>query len=179
MSKECKIEFYGIDFSLAPMPDLNLSVFEILDKLRKKIGMDKGNIFLTSFLTEILKRTAVLSGHSVGFNGVMYSILEDKGFCSQNIKAPINIDSLLAYSTQCGCGLDMVPLDGNIEKDKLVLLANEVFTISRRLQKSLGCRLIPIPVNKKNKITDFHHPFLSNTNIMTIKYFFCKELIII
>jgi len=165
---ESGFEFYGIYFSLAPMANINSSVLYLLNTLNKYFFKSKRNMFLTYYLTNILNAIAQQCGHPVGFNGIMYSILEDKELGDLHVKQAVNIDSLLAYSTMCGCGLDMIPVSGNISEKKLVALLFEVYSISKKFEKPLGYRILPIPQKKNSEMTEFDHPFLANTKILKI-----------
>lgn len=165
---ESGFEFYGIDFSLAPMANINSSVLYLLNILNKYFFKSRRNMFLTYYLTNILNAIAHQFGDPVGFNGIMYSILEDKELGDLHVKRTVNIDSLLAYSTMCGCGLDMIPVSGNISEKKLVALLFEIYSISKKLKKPLGYRILPIPQKKNSEMTEFDHPFLANTKILKI-----------
>ena len=57
---------------------------------------------------------------SIGFNGVMFSLLEDYLLSKNNNKREFSIDSLISYSTVCGCGLDMIPLPGDIFEEEII-----------------------------------------------------------
>jgi len=88
--------------------------------LLNKLGIEKfgsnGTQFMTSYLTSVLKELINISKiKTVGFNGIMYSLLEDKLMCKSFEKDQFSIDSIILYSTVCGCGLDMVPLPSDVK----------------------------------------------------------------
>lgn len=168
ISREAGITFCGIDFSLAPLPKQNNSVITILHALGVKSIDDTGAMFATAYLTRTLK-TLAKKHKSVGFSGVMYSLIEDQVYAEDNNKYGFNIDRMVALSTMCGCGCDMVPIpiDTSIETIKAVLL--EIACVSSRLHKPLGVRLLP--VKSDDGFTHFvgETDFCINTKIVELK----------
>lgn len=143
VSRRSGIPFAGFDFSLAPSIDEMGSVITILHAIGVYNFGRSGTMFATSFLTDILKHFAAIFP-SVGFSGVMYSLLEDLELCKINNKRGISIEQLTMVSTMCGCGLDMVPVYGEISDTEVAALCYEIAAISCKLNKPLGVRLLPI-----------------------------------
>ncbi|MDB0010615.1 DUF711 family protein, partial [Gammaproteobacteria bacterium] len=103
------------------------------------------------------------------FNGVMYSVLEDDYLALAVKNKKLSIDSLLLYSTVCGCGIDMVPVPGNIFLEEISSLILDTAALSIALKKPLGTRILPIPGKNANELTDFNYDFLVDTRVMEIK----------
>ena len=70
----------------------------------------------------------------MGFNGVMYSVLEDDYLALAVKNKKLSIDSLLLYSTVCGCGIDMVPVPGNIFLEEISSLIIDTAALSIALR---------------------------------------------
>jgi uncharacterized protein (UPF0210 family) len=121
--------------------------------------------FLTDILRTLIKETKI---KTVGFNGVMYSLLEDE-FMGKRNRALYSIDSLISYSAVCGCGLDMVPLPGDVFEEEISSMISDIAALSIVLGKPLMVRLLPIPMKHANEFTCFNMDFLFNTRIMSIK----------
>ena len=165
------IQYNGQDISLSPYPDENISVIEILNLLGLDNFGSNGTQFLTSYLTSILKEAIKASGiKAIGFNGVMYSLLEDHLMCESHDKKNFSIDSIILYSTVCGCGLDMVPLPGNSLSEEIASMILDVATTSIKLSKPLGVRVLPIPNKYANEKTNLKLDFLTNTLIPEVKH---------
>ncbi|MEA2017647.1 MAG: DUF711 family protein [Campylobacterota bacterium] len=165
------IQYNGQDISLSPYPDENISVIEILNLLGLDNFGSNGTQFLTSYLTSILKEAIQVSGiKAIGFNGVMYSLLEDHLMCEAHDKKNFSIDSIILYSTVCGCGLDMVPLPGNSLSEEIASMILDVATTSIKLNKPLGVRVLPIPNKLENEKTNLKLDFLTNTLIPEVKH---------
>lgn len=164
------ILFNGIDLSLAPYPEKDSSVAGLIEQLGLEKQGSNGTLFLTSYLTNILK-TLKKRGKikSTGFNGVMFSLLEDEVLGRRNNNDVYSIDSLISYSAVCGCGLDMVPLPGDIFEEELSSIILDVAALSTILKKPLGVRVLPIPMKQENEFTIFNMDFLFNTRIKKIK----------
>jgi uncharacterized protein (UPF0210 family) len=160
--------YYGIDASLAPHPEhADNSVVYLAELLGLDCFGDKGTTFFTSVLTNIIESLIKRSGiRATGFNGVMYSPLEDPGFGRGGKEINLSLDALLAFSTMCGCGIDMVPLPGDISEEKMASIMLDIGAVAVRLNKPLGVRLLPIPDRCAGELTDFDHDFLHNMAIL-------------
>lgn len=166
VSARLGIEFCGIDFSLAPLPEEGSSVIAILRTLGIGNMNDVGVLFVTAFLTNILK-TLAARHKSVGFSGVMYSLLEDEEYARINNEEGMSIDKMIAMSTMCGCGVDMVPVDKDTAYDTLRTILLETACVSSRLNKPLGVRILPVRPNAEG-MTEIgsDDDFIVNTRIV-------------
>lgn len=169
ISRACGIPFRGFDFSLAPIIAEDGSVVPILNRLGIYNFGKTGTLFATSFLTDILKYFAA-KFPSVGFSGVMYSLLEDMELCRINNERGVSMEELVSLSTMCGCGLDMAPVPGNITVEEIRSIFYEVFAISTRLRKPLGIRILPIPASRRGQESytnmNSEADFVANTKIL-------------
>lgn len=171
VSEKSGISFAGFDFSLAPSIDPEGSVITILNSIGIYNFGKMGTMFATSFITDILKYFAK-EFKSVGFSGVMYSLLEDLELCRINNQRGISIEQLTKVSTMCGCGLDMVPVCGDISHNEVLTLCYEIAAISCKLHKPLGIRLLPIQHCKRGIIgyttIKGDADFIANTKIVQL-----------
>lgn len=160
--------FEGFDCSLAPFPSTNISVTEIYKSLNIDEFGSHGSIYITKFLTSIIKNLDKKLNFC-GFNGVMFSLLEDHDMCNSNNKKLISINQLLVNSCVCGCGLDMIPIPGDTLIEEISSIILDTATISIELNKPLGVRLLPIPNKQGNDFTEFDMDFITNTRILPLK----------
>jgi uncharacterized protein (UPF0210 family) len=160
------MKYYGIDTSIAPLPRKGNSVAQLIEILGVNGFGSNGTLYITSFLTDLLKlfieKSNIISN---GFNGIMFSCLEDPGMSQINNAGRFTVDSLLAYSAVCGCGIDMVPIPGDTFEEEISSIILDVAGLSCAWDKPLGIRLLPIPMKKENEFTDFNHDFLYNTRV--------------
>lgn len=162
-------EFKGLDISIAPFPDGDRSVAALIEMLGPNHCGQAGTLMITSLLTDVLKTALMRTGvRHTGFNGVMFSLLEDQGLAKANDQRYLSIEKLMLYSTVCGCGLDMIPVAGDIFEEELNSLMLDVAALSTILNKPLGVRMLPIPMKVANELTNFNHDFLTNTRIMSV-----------
>lgn len=143
--------FHGFDFSIAPIIGKNGSVISILNNLGIYNFGQTGTMFATAILTDIIK-SFKNDFPSVGFSGVMYSVLEDLELCTINNQRGVSLENLITLSTMCGCGVDMVPVREDITYDEILTICLEVYGIATKLDKPLGIRILPIPGCKKNQV---------------------------
>ncbi|MBI2896360.1 MAG: DUF711 family protein [Deltaproteobacteria bacterium] len=164
------IGYLGTDVSLAPYPDEHGSVARVLETLGAQGYGSSGTLFLTAFLTDVLRAAVGRSGiRTVGFNGVMASLLEDPRIAEHSDLRTLGIDSLISFASVCGCGLDMVPIPGDTYEEEIASIILDVAAMSCALRKPLGVRLLPIPSRRENEFTDFAHDFISNCRIVGVK----------
>lgn len=165
------LKFHGFDFSIAPIISNNGSVITLLHRLGIYNFGKTGTLFATAYYTDLIKSFRK-DFRTVGFSGIMYSLLEDLELCRINNEKHITLEDLIKVSTMCGCGVDMVPVPDDITLNELYTILLEVYTISTRLHKPLGIRLLPIPYSKRNRIqyTNISDDadFIANTRILDL-----------
>lgn len=167
-SKFNTFEYKGMDCSLAPYPRGKRSVAYLLEKIGPHLCGDCGTLSATALLTKAIRMAIAQANVSYsGFNGVMFSPLEDS-YLARNMGRHMNIEKLMLYSTVCGCGIDMVPLAGTVSANELAALIQDVMVLSTIHKKPLGVRVLPIPNKMANEITDFNHDFLENCRVQDI-----------
>jgi uncharacterized protein (UPF0210 family) len=161
--------YKGLDISLAPFPDKRRSIAVLFNHLGLEMPGHAGTVAVTSFFTNILKTVIRTTGvRAAGFNGVMFAPLEDVGLAAAGNSRLLSIDKLLQWSTVCGCGIDMVPVAGNVMREELAALMLDTAAVSSVLKKPLGVRVLPIPGAEVNEMTNFNHDFLVNTRVLPL-----------
>jgi uncharacterized protein (UPF0210 family) len=155
--------FVGIDFSLAPFPEVERSIGTAVERL----GVDRfgapGTLFAISLLTDCLRQADY---PRCGFNGVMLPVLEDATLAARSQERLFTVNDLLLYSAVCGTGLDTVPLPGDISEDELAGILLDVATLAMRLDKPLTARLMPIPGARAGDRTEFDFAYFANGQVL-------------
>jgi uncharacterized protein (UPF0210 family) len=160
-------DYRGLDASFAPMPVDNVSVASLTERLIGAPIGSHGSIFATAFLTDALRAAfAESKARPIGFNGVMYSILEDPTLSASSNRRGVSLDGLLAMATVCACGLDMVPVPGLSFPEEMSAVMLDVAAISCALDKPLGARLLPIPGARVNEVTNLNLDFLCDSRVL-------------
>lgn len=159
------VEYRGIDVSVAP----SLKEEESLAFAYEKLGYGQfggpGTLAISALITGVLKN---LNIRTCGYSGLMLPVLEDFGLAQRANDEMYNLDNLLLYSSVCGCGLDTVPVPGDISEKKLEMILLDVASLSLKLNKPLSARLFPIPGKKAGEMTAFNSPFLVNCKILKV-----------
>lgn len=170
IESETGIKFLGLDASLAPFPNGDTSVAKLVEVLGVEDFGSNGSLFITSYLTDIIKTSLAKSGvRYVGFNGVMYSLLEDDYLALRNKQKNFTLDSLMLYSAVCGCGIDMVPVPGDILDEEVSAIIFDIAALAATLNKPLGVRILPVTGKSSNELTNFNYDFLVDTRIMPVR----------
>lgn len=161
------VHFLGIDGSFAPFPDGKTSVASVIESLGPTPVGCFGTVFMTSVLTDAIKVAAHRANATlVGFNGVMFSVLEDNGLTHANNLRALSLEKLALFSTVCGCGIDMVPIPSTTFSEDIAGLILDISALAIRLNKPLGVRLLPIPNKSVNEYTQLNLDFLCDGRVM-------------
>jgi len=158
------MEFTGIDSSLAP----SLQASESIALAYEKLGLGEfglhGTLAISAMITRVLKN---LSIKTCGYSGLMLPVCEDAGLVAR--AGNYNLSNLLLYSTVCGCGLDTVPLPGNISVHKLEAILLDMASLANKLNKPLSARLLPVPGKESGEMTHFNSPYLLDCKIFNVE----------
>jgi uncharacterized protein (UPF0210 family) len=130
-------DFAGIDFTLAPFPEISRSTGAALEGLGVPAMGLPGSLAAAAFLAETIDRAAY---PRTGFNGLMLPVLEDAVLGVRAAQGLLSINDLLLYSTVCGTGLDCIPLPGDASVEQLTAVLLDVAALSLRLNKPLTAR---------------------------------------
>ncbi len=170
LAKRSGVKFVGLDASYAPFPGSDASVGLLVETLIGSPVGSHGSVFITALLTDALRTAFAKSGATpIGFNGVMYSLLEDDNLAASNNRRHITLDCLTALSGVCGCGIDMVPIPGSSFAEEIAALMLDIVGLSLALSKPLGIRLLPIPGRGANEFTNFNLDFLCDSRVVELR----------
>ncbi|HLO32624.1 MAG TPA: DUF711 family protein [Anaerolineales bacterium] len=158
-------KFTGIDFSLAPSPDDQLSLGNAVEQMGvPRIGLH-GSLAAAAILTEAIDRADF---PHTGFSGFMQPILEDSVLARRAAEGTLTVKDALLYSAVCGTGLDTIPLPGDTTSEELVPLLLDLCALALRLDKPLTARLMPIPNKKAGDETNFDFAFFAPSRVMAL-----------
>lgn len=167
LADELDVAYLGLDASFAPFPDEHVSVAELVERLSGAPIGSHSSLFATALLTDALREALVRSGaRTAGFNGVMFSVLEDTVLASACSRRSLGLDTLLTLSTVCACGLDMIPVPGVSFPEEIAATALDLAALSSTLAKPLGLRLLPIPGAHTHDFTKLHLDFLCDSRVL-------------
>lgn len=163
------VDYRGLDASFAPFPDGHMSVGALIEQILGAQVGSQGSVFVTAVLTDVLRAALRASGaRAVGFNGVMFSVLEDEHLAAANNRRGTSLEGLTALAAVCGCGLDMVPVPGVSFQEEIAAVMLDIAGLSATLNKPLGVRLLPIPNKSVNEFTQFNLDFLCDSRVMPL-----------
>ncbi|GAX44450.1 hypothetical protein NIES4075_54690 [Tolypothrix sp. NIES-4075] len=166
ISEKLAIEYKGIDTSLAPSLGKEESIAFAYEKIMDGKFGNQGTLAISGMLTRVLKSVSV---KICGYSGLMLPVCEDVGLAARANEQTYNITNLLAYSAVCGCGLDTVPIPGNITIEKITAILIDMATLAIKLDKPLSARLFPIPGKKAGEMTAFDSPYLVDCRIFNVE----------
>ena len=160
-----RVEYRGIDSSLAPSLDADESIAFAYEKLGFGKFGSQGTLTISAIITRVLKS---LSVKTCGYSGLMLPVCEDFGLAERANERTYSITDLLLYSAVCGCGLDTVPIPGDVTVEKIQAILLDMATLAIELNKPLSARLFPVPGKKAGEMTAFNSPFLVDCKILEV-----------
>jgi uncharacterized protein (UPF0210 family) len=160
VAQETGWTYVGLDPTPAPLGDVSIAA-AIEDFTGAKFG-SSGTLTAARIITAAVKAVPV---KQIGYSGLMVPVLEDKVMAKRWAESAFNIDSLLAYFSVCGTGLDTIPLPGDVTIEQMDRMYADVASLATKWNKPLSARLQPIPNKKPGDQTDFKSPYLFNTMI--------------
>ncbi|MCT7948708.1 DUF711 family protein [Ancylothrix sp. C2] len=165
ISNTFKWKYKGIDSSLVPALDKSSSIAYSYESLGLGKFGNAATLAISAMITRVLKNVPV---RLCGYSGLMLPVCEDVGLAERANEGTYNLTNLLLYSAVCGCGLDTVPLPGDISVEKLEAILLDVASLAIKLDKPLSARLFPIPGKKSGEMTVFDSPYLVNCKIFDV-----------
>ncbi|MEA5512436.1 DUF711 family protein [Nodularia sp. UHCC 0506] len=165
ISLKFAVKYNGIDTSLAPSLEQKNSIAFAYEKIMSgKFGYP-GTLAISGMLTRVLKNVSV---KICGYSGLMLPVCEDVGLAARANEQTYDLTHLLLYSAVCGCGLDTVPVPGDITIEKIAAILTDLATLAIKLNKPLSARLFPIPHKKAGEMTSFNSPYLVNCHVFSV-----------
>ncbi len=156
-------KYLGFDATPAPLKDVSIGA--AIEKFTGGKFGTSGTMTAASVITQAVKAVPV---KLVGYNGLMVPVLEDARLAQRWTERSYNVDSLLAYSSVCGTGLDTVPLPGDVTEEQLARIIGDVAALAVKWKKPLTARLQPVAGKKAGERSDFNDPFLVNAVIQPL-----------
>jgi hypothetical protein len=159
------VRFGGLDFSLAPFPEVARSLGTAFERIGvPRIGLH-GSLAAAAILTEAIERA---SFPRTGFSGLMMPVLEDAILAQRAAEGTLTVKDLLLFSAVCGTGLDTVPLPGEVSAEELAAVLLDLSALALRLDKPLTARLMPVPGRKAGDPTSFDFGFFANSRVLAL-----------
>jgi len=152
--------YMGVDPTPAPLGDVSIGA--AIEAFTGARFGSSGTLTAARIITAAVKAVPV---KQIGYSGLMVPVMEDKLLAQRWAESAYNIDSLLAYSSVCGTGLDTIPLPGDVSTEQIARIISDVASLAFKWGKPLSARLQPVPGKKPGDRTEFGGEFLFNTTI--------------
>jgi uncharacterized protein (UPF0210 family) len=157
--------FGGIDYSLAPFPEIDRSLGTAMERLGvPKVGLH-GSLAAAAIIADTIDKA---NFPHAGFSGMMLPVLEDATLAARASEGILVVKDLLLYSAVCGTGLDTVPLPGDVTTEQLAAVLFDLSALALRLGKPLTARLMPVPGKKAGDPTGFDFAYFANSRVMRL-----------
>lgn len=177
VSEELGTEFNIVDLSLAPTPAEGDSIAKIIEKMGVERCGAPGTTAALAILTDSVKKGGSMATSYVGgLSGSFIPVSEDKGMAKAVEDKSIVIEKLEAMTSVCSVGLDMVPIPGDVSKEKITGIIADECAIGIINNKSTGVRLIPVPNKKAGDYVEFGG-LLGRSPIIDVNKYGCSNFV--
>lgn len=152
--------YVGVDPTPAPLADVSIGA--AIEAFTGARFGSSGTLTAARIITAAVK---AVPQQQIGYSGLMVPVMEDKLLAQRWAEGSYNIDSLLAYSSVCGTGLDTIPLPGDVSLEQMERMYSDVASLAAKWNKPLSARLQPILGKNAGDRTEFQDPYLFNTTL--------------
>ncbi|GGW28867.1 hypothetical protein GCM10010503_00360 [Streptomyces lucensis JCM 4490] len=154
--------FHGFDPSPACAPDASIGEF-----LETVGGVRFGSPGTMAACAAVTAGIRSVGRPLVGYAGLMLPVLEDRVLALAWQQGRIDSDSVLAYSSVCGAGMDTVPLPASTRESEVVAMIADMAALSARWSKPLSARLMLAPPGADPHRTEFRAEQIINIDYPT------------
>jgi uncharacterized protein (UPF0210 family) len=151
-------EYLGVDPTPAPLGEVSIAA--AIEAFTGARFGSSGTLTAARIITAAVK---AVPQKQTGYSGLMVPVMEDKLLAQRWAEGTYNVDSLLAYSSVCGTGLDTIPLTGDVSLEQMERMYSDVASLALKWNKPLSARLQPVPNKRAGEWTEFQDPYLFNT----------------
>ncbi len=149
IAKRLGVSFGILDLSLAPTPAVGDSVAEILEAMGLESTGSFGTVAALFILNDAVKKGGLFASSSVGgLSGAFIPVSEDRGMVDAVKKGSLNMEMLMAMTSVCSVGLDMIVIPGDTSNEIISAIIADESAIGVANNKTTGVRIIPA-YNKK------------------------------
>ncbi|AWR97474.1 DUF711 family protein [Acidianus sulfidivorans JP7] len=153
VAKELNVNFGSVDLSLAPSPKVKDSVAGIIEAMGIERMGGHGSLMALAILMDAVKKGGSMATSSVGgLSSAFIPVSEDSIMVERAIEGYVDFFTLLALSSVCNSGIDMVGVSKKQGKDKIIGLIMDVLAMGISLNKILGVRVIPVDLEPGNYV---------------------------
>lgn len=161
------VKYRGMDTSLNPSLD-DGSVAAAMEQMEEVTQFGgPGTLAVAAAITRALQNLEGIQ--PTGYCGLMLPLCEDRRLAELANQNKVQILDLLNISNVCGVGVDTVPIPGEGSVDALTSLLLDVVGLAERWDKSLSCRVFPVPGKTAGEMTTFDSPYMVNARILQLE----------
>jgi len=156
-------EYLGLDPTPAPLKDVSIGA--AMESYTGEPFGSSGTMTAAFVITDAVKKIPV---KQIGYRGLMIPVLEDARIAQRWTEGRLNLDSLMAYSSVCGTGLDTIPVPGNVTAEQLSRIIGDVATLAFKWKKPLTVRLLPVKGKAAGELSEFDSQYMVNAKLQKL-----------
>lgn len=177
IAKKLGVSFGILDLSLAPTPAVGDSVAEILEEMGLERAGGFGSVAALFILNDAVKKGGLFASSSVGgLSGAFIPVSEDRGMIDAAKIGSLNMEMLMALTSVCSVGLDMIVVPGDVEASLISAIIADEAAIGVANNKATAVRIIPVYGKKVGELVSFGG-LLGEAYVMDVKSFSAETFI--
>ncbi|MDR1000829.1 MAG: PFL family protein [Clostridiales bacterium] len=176
-SRQLGVPFGSIDLSLAPTPEVNDSVAEILREMGLQHPGAPGTTAAVAILNDNVKKGGVMASSYVGgLSGAFIPVSEDHGMIEAARVGALTLEKLEAMTCVCSVGIDMVAIPGDTPAETISGIIADEMAIGMINGKTTAVRIIPARGKTVGDMVEFGG-LLGSAPVMPVNSFSCADFI--
>ncbi len=154
VAEELGVSMGSVDLSLAPTPKMGDSVARVVEAMGLPSFGVPGTLTALALMVDALKKGGAMAvSRFGGFSGLFIPLSEDAGMVEAAERGTIDVYKLIAYTSICSAGLDMVPIPF-VSPETLASITSDQLSIGVIHDKPMGVRLLPVPGAKPGDVIE-------------------------
>jgi uncharacterized protein (UPF0210 family) len=146
VARRQQVPFGIVDISLAPTPEADDSVGEILRQLGVEDIGAPGTTAALAMLNDAVKKGGMMASSSVGgMSGAFIPVSEDAAMIEAARAGHLTLEKLEAMTCVCSVGLDMIAVPGDTPATSIAGVIADEAAIGMINNKTTAVRIIPVP----------------------------------
>ena len=159
------LDYRGIDMTPSPYPSMPRSLGQVVELLTGDAFGGPGTVAAVALIKQSLEAADF---QRAGYCAVMLLPLEDAVLAQGGEQQRYDISTLLACAAAGATGLDVIPVSGDLSRQKIEGLMRDTAQLSLVLDRPLTVRLLPVPGLAAGQMTDFDFDYFAATRAFSL-----------
>ncbi len=159
------LDYRGIDMTPSPYPSVPRSLGQVVELLTGEPFGGPGTVAAVALIKQSLDAADF---NRAGYCGVMLLPLEDAVLAQRAEQQRYDTATLFACAAVGATGLDVIPVSGDLPRQKIEGLMRDTAQLALALDKPLTVRLLPVPGLSAGQPTNFDFDYFAPIRVFEL-----------